>query len=494
SQTTYWYTGLPTNIAESFPGFQAATTLYADSGAGGNFYPCYPSETANGCASQGGTATFWPGDAQDHITNILAAPDQTNWLPWSSFGNTLDNRGGLRPVDTRTDQLVGWPLTARETTSFNDFSPTENDFGLYNQTQTAYIDQFGTILDRMAYNGGYFGSTKDALKVLYFGSTQDGFFPEFLTPAVNMTDVSAENVDQNLTSFGNLEQFNVIVGGPQTPTASYNARLAAFVTAGGGYIQTSFGNTASTHDAILGLQDNATSATTTSTLTIVKTNKITSPYTSISFTPYYLSYKIANYSGNTTPAYVLLRDSNHNPVITYHAYGSGYGVSIEVPVARGSYIGNAPVFDGIQFGSPRDSWISIFVNALFYSDHKSSELPIIWETSYSGAQSWGNGLQFSVDGAPGSPLLWVSNNSSSKSGFDIHLNATFYGVNTAGWQAIDMQNMSVIASGTGSDIHIKTTVQPNTWEPIYITSDPANLVEQYTNVPLSSQSVSGSVG
>lgn len=497
-QTTYWFTGLPTNIAESFSGFQAATTLYADSGGGGNFYPCWPSaiQTISGtnCASSGGTLTFWPGDAQDHLTDILAAPSQSNWLPWSSFGYTADNRGGLRPVDTRTDDLVGWPLTARGTLSFNDFTPQEPQFGLYNQTQTKYIDQFGTILQRMAYNGGYFGSTKGALNVLYFGASQDGFFPEFLSPAVNITDISGGYADQNLTRFGNLNQFDVIVGGPNSPTASYTSRLQAFVNAGGGYVQLSYGSGSTTHDAILGLQTNATTATTTSTLTIVKTNKITSPYSSISFSPYYLDFKIANYSGNTTPAYILLRDSNHNPVITSHVYGSGYGISIEMPDARLSYVGNAPSFDGVQYGSPRDSWVSLLINAMFYSAHESSELPIIWETSYSGAQSWGNGLQFSVDGSSGNPLLWVSNNSSSKSGFDLHLNATFYGVSTSGWQAINLQNMSVIATGTGSDIHIHTTIQANNWEPIEITSDAANLATQYTNVPISSQSVSGTAG
>ena len=33
-----------------------------------------------------------------------------------------------------------------------------------------------------------------------------------------------------------------------------------------------------------------------------------------------------------------------------------------------------------------------------------------------------------------------------------------------------MQNMSVMASGSGSDIHIATTVQPWSWEPLYIIS------------------------
>ncbi|MGH9917987.1 MAG: hypothetical protein ACRD6W_03810, partial [Nitrososphaerales archaeon] len=256
---------------------------------------------------------------------------------------------------------------------------------------------------------------------------------------------------------------------------------------------TSFGSGAGQQDVFAGLQSSSSPVTTTSSLTIVKTNKITSPYTSISYTPYWLRYAVSNLTGQADPAYVLLKDSNNNPVITTHNYGAGIGVSIEMPYARLEFSGNSPSFDGVQNGSPRDSFVSLLINAIFYAAHKGNMLPILWETSYSQQQSWSPYLQFSVDGSPGSPVLvWASNNGTSPSPFDIHLNATFYGINTAGWVAINMLNMSVVASGTGSDINIQATVPPKEWLPIYILSDASNLQPIYSTAAITSTSIGAS--
>ena len=402
-----WYTGMPPVLTSTAKNVNQQEVVYGDSGGGGDFYPCYPSETANGCAAQGGSATFWAGDTADHVTNILGSPDQSNWLPWSSFGNTLDNRGGLRPVDTRTDELVGWPLTARSTTSFNDWSDSQTNNGLFNVTQTAYIDSFGTILNRMQYNGGYFGTSKSALKVLWDGSSSgDGFFPEFLSSAVNVTDTADMHLDSNMTSLGNLEQFNVIVGNISAgATPSLKARLDSFISNGGGFVQLAFGDAPNEHDAVLGLQSSSAAVSPTSALIIDRNTKITAPYSTISYNPYWVRYTISNATGSS--AQVIVKDSIGDPVITTNAFGNGYGVLVEMPYANLDSIGSAQNFDGSTYGSPRDSWVWILINALFYSDHKSNMLPIVWESSYSRQQNWGAGLQFSVDGSPSSPPLII---------------------------------------------------------------------------------------
>jgi hypothetical protein len=100
-----------------------------------------------------------------------------------------------------------------------------------------------------------------------------------------------------------------------------------------------------------------------------------------------------------------------------------------------------------------------------------------------------------VDGSPGKPvLLWLSSNDSSRSLFDIHLNATFYGISTSGWIAINMQNMSVIAKGSGSDIHIQTTVPSFDWEPIYIMNDTLSTTTNLHAVYSTDSIISSTIG
>ncbi|MDA4118703.1 MAG: hypothetical protein OK455_10220, partial [Thaumarchaeota archaeon] len=474
-----WYTGLPANVAKTSPFFSAGSTVYADSGAGGTI-GCPPSQ-----ASCGGTTTFWAGDGEEHTIDILSAPNQTNWLPWSSFGSTDDNRGDLRPVDIRNEYLFGVPLTARSIVSFNDWSYSVQYKGIENMTQVQPAQQFGTLLNRMQANGGYYGTESNTVRVLWIGSSDDGLFPQYLTPALNVTFVSNNYPDQNLTYLGNLNQFNVIVGGLQNPTPSFSARLSDFIYNGGGYIGTSFGSSSGSSDAFLGLQSSASAASVGGSLSIVKPNKITSPYTSIYYNPYWLRYTISNMTGQANPAYVLLKDDHGNPLITTHAFGSGIGVSLEQPYARLQFSGNSHSYNGVQFGSPRDSWVSLMINAIYYAAHKGNMLPILWESSYNQQQSWSPYLQFSVDGSPGKPVLvWASNNDTVSSSFDIHLNATYYGINPGGWMALNMQNMSVVATGTGADIHLDATVPPMSWMPIYIMSTGSDLQPVYSTASI----------
>jgi len=477
-----WYTGMPLNIEDLVPGINQSDVLFSDSGTGGPI-GCGPLTTCSG------DPNFWLDDASDHLNDILSAPYQPNWLPWSSFGNTGDNQGGLTPQDMTDYYLLDLPMTARSTLSFNDLSFLASAHGINDMTQMAPAQTYGSLLQRMQFNGNYFGYQKNAVKVLWIGGDL-GLPEEFITGAVNLTVSSVQ--DSNQTRFGNLNQFNVIIGSPNSATTSWQQRIKAFVRNGGGVISTAL-SSSSYVSYIYGF-NMTTPTSTTNSLTIAKSSAITNPYTSISYHPYWLRYKTVPVA-NETPT-VLVQDSNGNPVIAYNNYGSGIAVDLELPQVSMTALGNALTFNGFQYGSPRDSYVSLLINAIFFAAHKSNMLPILWETSYSGQQNWSPYLQYSIDGSPGLPvLLWLSSNDSSTSNFDLHLNATFYDLNTNGWIAIDMQNMQVVAKGSGSDVHITTTVPPHAWMPIYImndTSSTANLQPLYSTASIISSSSSGS--
>jgi len=146
----------------------------------------------------------------------------------------------------------------------------------------------------------------------------------------------------------------------------------------------------------------------------------------------------------------------------------------------------------LSYESFGDSYMTLLTNAVLYAAHQDSLIPAVWTTTYTTTQPW-NQIVYSIDGSVGHPLLWVSSNSSSSQVFDVHLNAAFYGI-TGSWIAVDMQNMSVIASGSGSDIHIRATVKAFDWLPIYIISRPGNLQPVYSTASMTSSSVSSSGG
>ncbi len=472
-----WFTGLDTNVIQSLPNFNASYVVSAALGAGGPI-GCSPSKV-----SCGGVADYWMGDATGKVVSILSSDEQNNELGWSSFGATLDNVGALTPTDLRTMYLWELPWMARNPTTFNDWSWGLSSHGLSNFTQTQYMRSFGTLLNRMAYNGGYFGTSKDVVSVLWIATPDDAAFPSYLSPAAHVTLASSQ--DSNLTRFGTLRQFNVIVN-PQnvvSATASLRQRLVNFVKDGGGVVETTPPATGA-QDNFLGLKVTSANAGATSTLSVVTPNRITAPYATISYDPYWISHKIIRL-GNESSA-VFLQDSNGNPVITANNYFLGRGVFVEQPYARLQYS------DG-NTGQMGDSFVSLMINAVFYAAHKDNLLPIVWQTSYSSQLPW-KSLVYTVDGSPGSPLLWVSTDSSTGSPFDIHLNGTFYGVSTSGWMALDIRDMTVLAKGTGSDIHISTTIPPHSWLPIYLISSSPNLQPVYSTAALTGVSVGGSSG
>jgi hypothetical protein len=466
-----WYTGM--TISPGNMNLNYSYILYANSGAGG---PIGCSPTNPSC---GGSQYFYATELADYATSILGSSYQDNFVQWQSLGNTGDNQGDLTPLDMRNDYLTVLAPTARQNLGFDDWALSASANGITNLTEQQYSRAFGQLLNRMQYDGGWYGTEKNTLNVLWvYSSSNEGIFPMLLEPAVHITITT----DSNLTGI-NLSQYNVVINGSVDLTASAYQRVETFVSNnGGGYIDPAFGVNPNTNNPILGLQTNSTSASTSSTLSIlVPNNKITYPYSSISYTPYWLRYKISPMSGYSPTT--LVQDSNGNPVITVNNYGSGIGVSIEQP--------DFSRMSSISWGN---SWITLLINAMYYSAHKQSMLPIMWESTYSDSS---NAPYQSIDGgSPGAPgvLLWASSNSTTKTPFDIHLNATFYGISTSGWIAINMQNMSVIAKGSGSDIHIQTTVPSFDWEPIYIMNDTLSTTTNLQAVYSTDSIISSTIG
>jgi hypothetical protein len=511
-RTFIWYgSGADPNLIPNFkPQYYMSTLADFTSCIGGSSYACY-----------GG---YWPSHTEKSVSSFLSQQG-IGFDNWISVGNILDNNGYPQATDFLGQYLMNYPTVPAQPLSFGDWSfgdpaccgrqaPT-----IDNLTEQLYTRSFGQILNRMDYFGSYFGTEKSAVRVLFIeGGNDYGLLPEFLTPAVNVTLTPYGSIDQsNLTIYGNLNQFNVIVGLPNNPTTSFLQRLQAFVKNGGGWVDVGYGafsyspnqNTASAwpFSQILGLQTNSTSASCTTPIVALTGNAITAPYTSIStmLCPHLYNYDIQKL-GNESAAYYVT-DSKGNPIISVNSYYSGRGVLFDLP-SQGQLLGNPSDTAG-GIGAPRDSYVSLLINSIFYAAHKDNMLPILWETQFDtntgvcqansnygcGWQNWSPFLQFSIDGSPGSPpLLWVSNNDSSSSPFDIHLNATFYDVSTSGWIAINIQDMSVVGKGIGSDIHISTSVPAYSWEPIYIMNDTSSSTPQvlYSTASIVSSSSSGS--
>ena len=464
-----WYTGLsitPGNMKLNFSNIITATS------AAGGPIGCPPTE-----ARCGGNRYFYDSELGDFINAIVNSGTPSNEYLWSSFGNTGDNQGDLTPSNSLNEYLTTLPPTARNVLMFNDWATDTSDHGIMNMTQQEYSRAFGQLLQRMEYTGGWFGTADDVLKVLWLGSpSNDGMFPSFLDSAVNLTHTT----DTTLASV-NLTNFNVVVYGYQDaePTASALKAITTFVKEGRGLVEFTPGP-ANSQDNILGLKYTSTSSSGTSTLTIESTNPITRPYSTISYLPYWQSVQTTLLSNES--ATVLVKDSNGNPIITTNNYFSGRGVLIQEPdYSRLSYL---------SYG---DSWVGLLINAILYAGGKGSMTPVMWNTSYSTPSPYTQ-LYYSIDGSPGQPvLLWLSSNDSVASSFQINLNATYYGI-TGSWVAIDMQSMSVVSSGSGSDMALSVTIPPYTWMPIYLISRPANLQPVYSTASITSSSVSSSGG
>lgn len=444
----------------------------------------------------------WQSTAQATADAALSQTPEP-YVGWLSFGQGGDNGGSVTAFDIQQQALQVWPNSgSQQFVTFNDWIPWWNGYSILNQTRQQYSIALGTILSRMQYNGGFFGTSKDAIRLLYFSHGSDeGILPELLSAGINVTLADSYYYDQNYSYLGNLRQFNVIFGLPISPTngtsSSFMGRLESFVQNGGGFVSNDMGVQAYEGDNpagykyiqnILGFYYNSTvSGGTCSSDTILNPNSVLiKPYTTISLCPRWTGPQFVPLSNESVQT--IVETNLGGPVLTYNNYGSGRGVDFETPVAGDYRIGQ-------PFTQP-NAWFSVLMNAIFYAAGRGNMLPVEWMSAW-GNQNWDKNLVYSIDGTPGKPVLvWAGNNDTKSSTFDIHLNATFYGISTTGWIAIDMQNMSVIAKGSGSDIHISTVVQGQSWEPIYLLNDTStsNLQPLYSTASILSGSTSSSIG
>ena len=159
-RTFLWYSGLSVDTSQ-VPGYNASYTMSANSGAGGPI-GCPPTK-----ASCGGDPNFWTAEVGDYIQAVAGSGQQATSLLWSSIGQTQDNLGSLTPKDIQNEYLSVVPPAARSTVLFNDWIIGAEYHGITNQTQNQYDIAFGTLLSRMEYNGGWFGTEKAAVKLLW---------------------------------------------------------------------------------------------------------------------------------------------------------------------------------------------------------------------------------------------------------------------------------------------------------------------------------------
>jgi len=467
-RTFMWFTAMDTNVVQSLPNLNVKYVLTQALGAGGPF-GCSPSKFS----CDPGAYPYWSTDTGDKLGSILSWPNQTNVIGWSSFGAPGDNAGGVTPEDLTQQYLIELPQIAdTRILTANDWSLAST--GLNNFTQTAPMRAFGTLLNRMDYTGGHFGTSASKVKVLWIWTPSDEEgYPAYLSSVASVT-LSNSETDSNLTQFGNLQQFNVIVNPQniQSITASAEGRIIAFVKAGGGIVED--GSPATWEYNMFGLT--AGSGCCTVPYTPLSGNPITAPYTSLSGYSPYSPHSYAKESNESATFDVT--DAGGHPVASTNAYYLGRAAYVDAD--------NSRLSDDAQ----GNDYLTLLTNAILWVGHQQT--PVIWPPTYS-TSSFNSQVTYSVYGSVGHPLLWVSSNSSSKQTFDINLNATYYGI-TGSWVAINMQNMSVIASGSGSDIHIHATVKAFDWLPIYVINRPANLQPVYSTVSITGSSVSSSGG
>jgi hypothetical protein len=466
-RTFVWFTGLDPNAVEAIPSLNSSYIITQALGAGGGF----------GCVSQpscGGVEDYWVGDTNDKLESILSASDKTNVIGWSSFGALRDNVGGVTPEDLSQQYLIELPqLAGTRTLTANDYCLAVSCDGINNFTQTAVMRGFGSILSRMDYTGGYYGTSASTVKILWiWDNSNDRSYPSYLESVANVRLVS--DSDSNLTQFGNLQQFNVIVdpGSIQSITASAEHRIIAFVKAGGGIVEDS--PPAVWEYNIMGLSPS--SGCCSMPYGILAGNPITAPYTSL---PGYSSYWGGSFTKESNESAVFdVTDKNGYPIISGNDYYSGRGIFVGMDSARLSY-------DGIG-----DDYLILLMNAVLYAAHRAT--PVLWTPTYS-TQSLNDQVIYSVDGSVGHPLLWVSSNSSSNQVIDIDMNAAYFGI-TGSWVAVNMQDMAVIAAGSGPDIHIQATVKAFDWLPIYILRESPSLNVMYSTLSVKSESNNGQTG
>jgi hypothetical protein len=443
--------------------------------AGGSEYAYNFAFGAEGPTEFPPSDTLFSSDNVDKLDLLLKSSGMSVY-PWSSWGHWGDEMGRITSEQIGLYYRETLPLLARAA-NFFDWDPTS----LSDAEQQTWSLAFGEILSRMRYYGGYYGSEKGAVNALFIGDKDIGTTLQSLTPALNVTlcGFHGTNGDLNLTSYGDFRGFDVIVWWADEPsmwevTNSVQDRIEAFVQNGGGLVVPR--GWPDWLNPILGFDYTDEKITPGNIDFVNYSHPILKPYSEISgYSYYWRDWKIVPYQPD--PGIPVVNDTNGLPWISEHSYGSGRGIFCGMPFENWSQLG------GGTNGSPRESYLILLNNAIFYAAHDENMLPVWWFSDYNSQYlPWHTQLWFTVSGKPGCPvLLWVTNNDNATS-FEIHLNATFYGIDPNGWIAIDVGNWTTIAKGSGTDIKINFTIPEKSWKPIYICNQSVDTYSLYSNI------------
>ncbi|UCB61369.1 MAG: hypothetical protein JSW72_04790 [Candidatus Bathyarchaeota archaeon] len=428
------------------------------------------------------TETYLLGDTLEKIAQTLKSRDIITY-PWSSWGHLGNPLGLITPEQIELYYSVALPVLAREA-SFFDWDPQ----ALSNANQQRGSLAFGEILSRMRYYGDYYGCETKEVEALFIGDRDIGMALQFLTPAIDITLHGTHRTggDLNLTQFEDFRQFDVIVWWSAEPsmaevTENVQERIKAFTNAGGGLVVTkSWPDWA---NPILGFdftQDNTTRGTVDY---INYSHPILKPYTNIQGYSYNLrDSKIIPYD---EAGKHIVKDTNDTPWISEHTFGLGRGIFVGMPFEEWFQAG------GGLYGSPRESYLVLLNNAIFYAAKKENKLPVWWFSEYRTQYlPWHEHFWFSINGRPGKPILvWLTNNGDTTE-FEIHLNATFYHIDPSGWIALDVATWATIAKGSGTDIKLNVTVPEKAWMPIYICNQTTDTFSLYSNIFVLEQATS----
>jgi hypothetical protein len=365
---------------------------------------------------------------EEYWSNILDYLADKSTMEWQNMYNTRDNPFRYPTPDEELDvYLTNMPLTAdRQMLAEFDWSPVT----INNLTLTATMRKFGENLNRLRYYGGWYGREQSVVKALGIGAIDAGIIPQLFTSTVDLTMLSRSD-RWSWEYFPNLTDYDVIIttdtGRPDISLAPVNVqeKIKSFVNDGGGLVV--LRGWCDAFDEIFAGE-----------------NRITDPEHPI--------YK--PYNRVVADAYEA-------------AYGSG--IALRIPFQ------NRP--KDTPYGA--DSLITPITNAMFYVSGRQDLIPAWWHTEYKsqteGYQLWRE-VYYSISGKPDTPkLLWLSNRNNVSTPFEIHLNASFYNVDSKGWIAIDILDGTVVAKGVGTDITINTTIPALSWKPIYIMNTTTNL-------------------
>jgi hypothetical protein len=334
------------------------------------------------------------------------------------------------------------------------------------------LSEFSNVTRHMIYTGEYFGKEKQALNVLLIGDQQSVTLARYLMSVVNVTFLNV----YNLNRMSNFMAFHVIIWASDIDSAplvteSTQQGIKDFIRNGGGFVVlTPWPKWA---DEIVGFDYSDEKITPAQIDYVYFNHSILKPFLNISRG---MDYRWENkvYPTKMNVTYIV-RDINNQPLVSISSYGLGRGILCATPISTLSKTVN--------------SYTTVIINAIFYAARKEEVLPILWYEDFIHEALAKSYIQYSISGKPGGHLLlWIINNE-PLANFEIHLNASFFGLNPEGWIALDTVNWLPVAQGQGNDISISIQVNNMSWLPIYVMDNVQELRVLYSNSLVKAQKI-----